>query len=68
MWNPPYIVKRDVGVMHYSCLGDVSDLSGVGKTPVVESQDAVACLQQLLVETNPEINHILHLSWSESIL
>ena len=54
--NLPHIVKSNVGVMHYSCLGDVSDLSGVGKTSVVEGQDAVACLQQLLVETDPEIN------------
>ena len=43
--------------MDQSILVDVSDVSGVGKTSVVKGQHAAACLQQLLVQTHPEISH-----------
>ena len=58
LWNkPPYILERNGGVMNQSCLVDVSDVSGVGKTSVVKGQHAAARLQQLLVQTHPEISH-----------
>ena len=47
---------------YQSCLVDVSDVIGVGKSSVVKGQDAAACLQQLLVQTHPEIKQNLFVS------